>query len=117
MWSVDWDNDFVVGGDSNTRLTPAFRLKEFRRPDGTVRVHRELVSALQLLRERFARPLAVKRTDADGLGVVVAGTPLADLQQVAAGVSERGIFADVAADADGLRVRIPTESPSLTIDQ
>ena len=30
MWSVDWDGDFVVGGDGNTRLTPAFRLKEFR---------------------------------------------------------------------------------------
>ena len=117
MWSVDWDGEFVVGGDGNTRLTPAFRLKEFRSPDGTVRVHRELVSALQLLRERFGRALAVRRTDRDGLGVVVAGEPLADLQQAAAGVRERGIFADVAAEAEGLRVRIPTESLPLTIDQ
>ena len=35
----------------------------------------------------------------------------------AAGIRERGIFADVTAEADGIRVRIPIESPSLTIDQ
>ena len=64
MWSVDWDEEFVVGGDGNRRLTPSFRLKEFRRPDGTVRVHRELVSALQLLRDRFGKPLSVRSTDA-----------------------------------------------------
>jgi hypothetical protein len=117
MWSVDWDGEFVVGGDGNTRLTPAFRLKEFRRADGTVRVHRELVSALQLLRERLGRALSVRRTDPDGLGAMVASAPLADLQRAATSVRERGVFADVADDADGLRVRVPAESPSLTIDQ
>src|SRR5688572_31323283 len=83
MWTVDWDNGFVVGGDGNRRLTPGFRLKEFRRPDGTVRVHRELVSALQLLRDRFGRPLSVLRTEADGLGAVVAGEPAAALHEAA----------------------------------
>ena len=117
MWSVDWDGEFVVGGDGNTRLTPAFRLKEFRRADGTVRVHRELVSALQLLRERLGRALAVRSTDRDGLGAVVASTPLADLQRAATGVRDKGIFTDVAVEAAGIRVRIPDESPSLTIDQ
>lgn len=117
MWSVGWDGEFVVGGDGNTRLTPAFRLKEFRHPDGTVRVHRELVSALQLLRERFGRSLAVRGTDRDGLGAVVVGEPLAELQQAAAGIRQRGIFADATADAGGLRVRIPIESPPLSIDQ
>ena len=71
MWSADWDGANVVGGDGNLRLTPSFRLKEFRDANGGVRVHRELVSAVQLLRDRFGRPLSVKRTDADGLGVVV----------------------------------------------
>jgi len=117
MWSVDWDGEFVVGGDGNTRLTPAFRLKEFRSANGTVRVHRELVSALQLLRERFGRPLTVRRTDADGLGAVVASAPLAELQLAAAGIHQRGVFERVTATGDGLSVRIPTESPSLTIDQ
>ena len=75
MWTVDWEDGFVVGGDGNRRLTPSFRLKEFRRPDGTVRVHRELVSGLQLLRDRFGKPLSVRSTDADGLGAVVSGEP------------------------------------------
>ena len=48
MWTVNWDGDFVVGGDGNQRLTPAFRLKEFRHADGSVRVHRELVSLVQV---------------------------------------------------------------------
>ena len=75
MWTADWDGDFVVGGDGNLRLTPAFRLKEFRGADGAVRVHRELVSALQLLRERCGHALAVRRTAADGLGAVVKCEP------------------------------------------
>ena len=79
MWSVDWDGGFVVGGDGNRRLTPSFRLKEFRRPDGTVRVHRELVSGLQLLRDRFGKPLSVQRTDRGRLGAVVSGEPVAEL--------------------------------------
>ena len=61
MWSADWDGANVVGGDGNLRLTPSFRLKEFRDTNGGVRVHRELVSAVQLLRDRFGRPLSVKR--------------------------------------------------------
>ena len=117
MWSVEWDGEFVVGGDGNTRLTPAFRLKEFRNADGTVRVHRELVSALQLLRDRFGSPLAVKRTDRDGLGALVDGAPLSDVQSAAAGICERGIFTEATATADGLSVRIPAQSPALTIDQ
>ena len=118
MWSVNWDGEFVVGGDGNTRLTPAFRLKEFRSPAGAVRVHRELVSALQLLRERFGRALAVRRTGPDGLSAVVQGTPAADLQQAAAAIRERGIFADVTPDPEGLRVSIPAEEPKpLTLEQ
>ena len=66
IWTVEWDGGFVVGGDDNRRLTPNFRLKEFRAPDGTVRVHRELVSALQMLRDRYGKSLAIRSTD-DGV--------------------------------------------------
>ena len=106
MWSVNWDNEFVVGGDRNRRLTPSFRLKEFRRPDGTVRVHRELVSALQLLRDRFAKPLSIKRTDADGLGAVVSGDPLDSLLTCAGVVRDRKLFDRVDREADGVHVRM-----------
>ena len=119
MWSVEWNEDFVVGGDGNTRLTPAFRLKEFRGADGSVRVHRELVSALQLLRDRFGRPLAVKRTEPDGLGVVLSCDAMPQLRAAAVGMRDRGIFASVDDDGPGLRLRIPTPDrlPALSLDE
>ncbi len=107
MWTVDWDDDFVVGGDGGRRLTPSFRLKEFRRPDGTVRVHRELVTGVQLLRDRFGRSVSIKGTDVDGLGGLVSGAPAAELGEAAARLEQRGIFASVNAHPDGFRVRIP----------
>ena len=107
MWTVDWEGGFVVGGDGNRRLTPSFRLKEFRKPDGSVRVHRELVSGLQLLRDRFGKSLSVKRTEADGLAAVVAGEPAAELLAAAEALRERHVFDQVARDAGGVSVRIP----------
>ena len=117
MWTVDWDNGFVVGGDPNRRLTPAFRLKEFRRPDGSVRVHRELVSALQLLRDRFGKPVAIRRIEADGLGAVAAAEPLAALRDAAE--RSRGLFESVALQADGVLVRIPDPAclPEIDLEQ
>jgi hypothetical protein len=106
MWTVDWDGAFVVGGDGNRRLTPSFRLKEFRRADGTVRVHRELVSALQLLRDRFGHPVSILRTDPDGLGAVVAADPAEALRQCAEAVRERRLFDRVERQADGVHVRM-----------
>ena len=107
MWSVDWDGGFVVGGDGNRRLTPSFRLKEFRRPDGTVRVHRELVSSLQLLRDRFGRSITVRRTEPDGLGAFVSGEPMTLLRDTADKFNAQGLFASVVPYADGVAVRIP----------
>jgi hypothetical protein len=116
MWSVNWDDEFVVGGDGNRRLTPSFRLKEFRRPDGTVRVHRELVSALQLLRDRFAKPLSIRRTDADGLGAVVSGDPLDGLLTCAGAVRDRKLFDRVDREADGVHVRMEGTGGRAAID-
>ena len=120
MWTVNWDGDFVVGGDGNQRLTPAFRLKEFRAADGSVRVHRELVSALQLMRDRLGRSLSVKRTHADGFAAVVAsdGQP-SDLRAAAVAIRDRGIFTTIDAEPDGLGVRIPLPErlPPLGLDE
>jgi hypothetical protein len=119
VWTVNWDAGFVVGGDGTRRLTPNFRLKEFRRPDGTVRVHRELVSALQLLRDRFGRGLSVRGTDADGLGAVISGEPVADLQEDAEAMRTRGTFRTVARDGDSLRLTVPgpEELPQIELEQ
>jgi hypothetical protein len=119
MWSVEWDGGFVVGGDGNRRLTPSFRLKEFRKPDGTVRVHRELVSGLQLLRDRFGRSIAVRRTDPDGLGAVVSGEPTTLLRDTANRFNAQGLFASVGPHSDGVAVRIPPieQLSSIDLDQ
>jgi hypothetical protein len=119
MWSVDWDGGFVVGGDGNRRLTPSFRLKEFRKPDGTVRVHRELVSGLQLLRDRFGRSIAVRRTEPDGLGAVVSGEPITLLRDTANRFNAQGLFASVVSHSDGVAVRIPPieQLSSIDLDQ
>jgi hypothetical protein len=116
MWSVDWDGAFVVGGDGNRRLTPSFRLKEFRRADGTVRVHRELVSALQLLRDRFGRPVAIARTDPDGLGAIVTGEPLDALMQCAVAVRERKLFDRADRQGEGVHVRMESADTRPPID-
>ena len=119
MWSVDWDGGFVVGGDGNRRLTPSFRLKEFRKPDGTVRVHRELVSGLQLFRDRPAEAIAVRRTEPDGLGAVVSGEPMAQLRDTANRFNAQGLFASVGSHSDGVAVRIPpiAQLSSIDLDQ
>ena len=119
MWSVDWDGGFVVGGDGNRRLTPSFRLKEFRQPDGTVRVHRELVSGLQLLRDRFGRSIAVRRIEPDGLGAVVSGEPMTLVRDTADKCKAQGLFASVVAHADGVAVTIPPieHLPAIDLDQ
>ena len=57
---IRYDDDFIVGGNLDTRVTPNFRLREFARSNGEVRVHRELVGALQGLREAYGRSLAIK---------------------------------------------------------
>ena len=119
MWTVDWESGFVVGGDGGRRLTPSFRLREFQRPDGTVRVHRELVAGLQLLRNRFGKSLAIRLTDADGLGAVVAGDPAAELLEAAGKIRELRVFESVEAQQDGVHVRIPDPDnlPGIELEQ
>jgi len=119
MWTVNWDGDFVVGGDGNQRLTPSFRLKEFRKADGSVRVHRELVSALQLVRERLGQSLSVVRTQPDGFGAVVSGDSAPDVRAAAVAIRDRGIFTtiDVEPDGFGVRIPLPERLPPLGLDE
>jgi hypothetical protein len=119
MWTVDWDGGFVVGGDGNRRLTPSFRLKEFRKPDGSVRVHRELVSGLQLLRDRFGKSLSVRRTEADGLAAVVVAEPLDELLAAAQALREHRVFERVAPGDGDVFVSIPSPDrlPPIDLEQ
>jgi hypothetical protein len=119
IWSVTWDRGFVVGGDDNRRLTPNFRLKEFKNASGTVRVHRELVSALQMLRERYGQTLEIRSTDADGLGARVAAGSVTDLLRAADSVRTHRLFTDVVQEGDVLHVTIPDPDhlPEIELEQ
>lgn len=119
VWSVDWQGDFVVGGDPQRRLTPNFRLRELHRADGSVKVHRELVSALQMLRDRFGRSIEVEEIDDDGLGAVLRSSAPDDLAQAAADLAPHGLFSTVEGRQDGVCVRIPDPSrlPAIELEE
>ena len=82
-----YDGNFIVGGAANKWVSPNFMLEELTRKNGTVRVHRELVSALQIPRDRFGASISVR-----------AMSPQSGL-----GVGSVGLFAWISAvDLDGL---------------
>ncbi|MEM7044465.1 MAG: hypothetical protein AAF543_16775 [Pseudomonadota bacterium] len=116
VWTVSWDGDFVVGGDDNRRVTPNFRLKEFRDKAGRVRVHRELGSALQILRTRFEHPLSIVEVDEHGLGALLRGKPMSKLTAAAERAKVNGLFADIAPRDDGVHVVIPNPNERREID-
>jgi hypothetical protein len=119
IWTAQWDGGFLVGGDDALRLTPNFRLREFRNPNGSVRIHRELVAALQMLRERFGRPLTVTRVEADGLGALVTCASVEDLARAADRLQGHRLFAAVRRDGNGVHVTIPAPDalPEIELEQ
>jgi hypothetical protein len=119
VWNVTWDKGFIVGGDGNRRLTPNFRLKEFQSESGSVRVHRELVSALQMLRERFGKSISVSKTDDDGLGAKLAGHSVTELLAAAERVKAHHLFDQVGQQGDEVHVRIPNldRLPEIELEQ
>lgn len=119
IWQAQWDGGFLIGGDDNLRLTPNFRLREFRQANGTLRVHRELVTALQMLRERFGKPLTVKRVEPDGLGALVVCASVPALLQAAERLQGHRLFREVGAEAAGVHVVIPDPAalPEIELEQ
>ena len=119
VWNVTWDKGFIVGGDGNRRQTPSFRLKEFQSESGSVRVHRELVSALQMLRGRLGKSISVRKTDEDGLGAKLVGRSVTELLAAAEGVKAHRLFDQVKEQGDEVHVRIPNPDrlPEIELEQ
>jgi len=119
VWNVKWDEGFIVGGDGNRRLTPNFRLKEFKSETGNIRVHRELVSALQMLRQHFGRSISVSKTDDDGLGALIAGRSVTRLLAAADRVKAHHLFEEVEQQGDKVHLRIPDPDhlPEIELEQ
>jgi len=116
MAGLQLQNDYIEGGDPNYRLTPNFTLREFMRSDGTVRVHRELVAALQILRERLgqsirvdpAAPPAAMRPAVDGLGIRVQADDLDRLHRLAMELIDQGYLSRLQRQGDTLYLVIPS---------
>lgn len=89
---LKYEDDYLIGGPARARVTPNFQLSEYARANGTVRVHRELLSAVQRVREEL------------GTGVSIAG--VAPRGGLGAGVEGRFVWlkaADPVALADAAR--------------
>lgn len=119
VWAIEMDGELVVGGDPGRRLTPNFRLREFQRKSGGVRVHRELVSVLQILRDRHGRSVEIVDTDPDGLGATIEAAPRDALRRSADTLAGAGLFAAVAQRDDGVHVRVPDPQslPEIDLEQ
>lgn len=119
VWRIEWDERFVVGGDDKVRLTPNFRLGEFRAASGEVRVHRELVSALQMLRERFGRSIKIVGTDDVGLGASLGCSDVTELLRAIEVAQAHHLFASVELGQDKVHVSIPDPAalPKIALEQ
>jgi hypothetical protein len=119
VWTANWDGAYLVGGDTSLRLTPNFRLREFRRADGSLYVHRELVSALQLLRNRCGKPVSVRDVDEDGLGARIRNDSAEELIQAADALEDHHLFAEATREGEVVHVRIPDpdELPEIGLEE
>ncbi len=113
--SIELDNDFITGGKAESRLTPNFRLREFARSNGKIHIHRELVAALQILRDKLdapikidpGKPAAYFQAGADGLGIVATASDMDRLQKEAATLVGQGYLARAQRKDDRLYIEIP----------
>ncbi|MGQ0700855.1 MAG: hypothetical protein ACT4PZ_21760 [Panacagrimonas sp.] len=71
---LHYEQDYIVGGARSTQVTPNFQLREFAGIGGTLRIHRELIAAVQVLRTAVGRSLKVESlAPAQGLGIGLEG--------------------------------------------
>jgi len=67
--ALQFDGDFLIGGGARDRATPNFMASEYAAADGSIRMHREILAAVQTLRETLARPVKIASVRAaEGLG-------------------------------------------------
>ena len=112
---LKYEDDYLIGGPARSKVSPNFALSEFAGADGRVRVHRELVAAVQLLRDTLGAPLKiVGMAPAHGLGrglegrfVWLATNDPAALEAAARGLLREHDLARVEARGDWLYVEIP----------
>lgn len=110
-----YDNDYVVGGPPGCWVTPNFQLSEYAAPDGRVRMHRELIASVQVLRDRLGRSIKIAGLSPSGsLGrglegrfVWLSADDMAALEQAARRLMGEGHFIRVEPQAGRLYVEMP----------
>lgn len=118
MAKLQFDNDYLVGGPANASITPNFRVGEFADASGRVRIHRELVSAMQVLRNALGKPLKIESLSTEqGLGagregrfIWVSGEDPAAIAEAARKLVKEAWFA--AVEQKGNRVYLEMPDPA-----
>ena len=112
---LKYENDYLVGGPAKASVTPNFQLNEYAGADGSVRIHRELVASIQVLRNAFGAPIKIAGVaPVGGLGKNLQGRflwlkadNLAGLQAAATQLIKDGHFIRVEASGGALYVEMP----------
>lgn len=115
---LKYDADWLVGGPARAAVTPNFSLSEYVRPDGSVRVHRELLAAVQCVRDVLGQgisiagmaPVAGLGAGRDGLFVWLKAADPAALLAAAQKVVREGWLA--RAERRGERVYVELPDPA-----
>lgn len=112
---LKYDNDYIVGGPANCRVTPHFKLSEYAGANGKVRIHRELAASVQVLRSSLGAAVSIAGVaPAGGLGKGLEGrfvwlkaNDLAALEAAARKLVKEGHFVRVEASGGKLYVEMP----------
>lgn len=116
---LEYSGPIIQGGNPYHNVSPNFRLREFLGADGEIRVHEELVSSLQILRDGYGKPIRiVKMMATDGQEPGPRGTYAwissalpAALKAFADNYAMAGYFTTVRLEGESVFVRLDTEQP------
>lgn len=128
--AIKYENDFIIDGSANARLSPNFKVKEFFDSSGNIYVHRELVSGLQILRNRVGTGIEVislkapasMRPVPKGSGVVIKCSNMLAFEKAAKKLKTDGYFSVIATSSSGLYLQItspdtmPAMKPEIAFD-
>lgn len=112
---LKYENDYLVAGPARCQVTPNFALAEYAGADGRVRIHRELVASVQVLRDRLGRSIKIAGVaPAGGLGhglegrfVWLRADDMAALEAAARALLKEGHFIRVERQDGRLYVEMP----------
>jgi hypothetical protein len=112
---LKYENDYLIGGPAGVQVTPNFKLSEYAGADGRVRVHRELVASVQVLRNTLGTSLQIAGVaPAGGLGdglegrfVWLKAADPAALEAAARQLMKDGHFIRVEPRGEQLYVEMP----------